>query len=203
LPCCFPARGGACFDIAVFVSLGMLGYNKYGSPVEEGDDTGSEGDIDFAVINVDDSTYNVKNGITDWSDDDLSSSVSAIKSVGSHSEGTVQKSGRTTGLTHGQVIPHESFPFEFMNVSDRWLHGFDVESSPSDPSSQAGDAGGGVFQGDTAVGVISGGGPAQWDDGTPFELGWVADLDYSLEQSGADYNLEEPSDEPEAPAAPK
>src|SRR5699024_6793341 len=139
----------------------------------------------------------------DWSDDDLSSSVSAIKSVGSHSEGTVQKSGRTTGLTDGQVIPYESFPFEFMNVSDRWVHGFGVESSPSDPFSQPGDSGGGVFQGDTAVGVISGGGPAEWDDGTPFELGWVADLDYSLEQSGADFNLEEPSDEPEAPAAPK
>src|SRR5699024_1626405 len=159
--------------------------------------------IDLACINVDESTYNVKNGMTDWSDDDLSSSVSAIKSVGSHSEGTVQKSGRTTGLTDGQVIPHESFPFEFMNVSDRWVHGFGVESSPSDPFSQPGDSGGGVFQGDAAVGVISGGGPAQWDDGTPFELGWVADLDYSLEQSGADFNLEEPSDEPDAPAAPK
>src|SRR5699024_449826 len=133
----------------------------------------------------------------------LSSSVTAITSVGSHSEGSIQKSGRTTGLTDGQVIPHESFPFEFMNVSDRWVHGFGVESSPSDPFSQPGDSGGGVYQGDTAVGVISGGGPAKWDDGTPFELGWVADLDYSLEQSGADFNLEEPSEEPEAPAAPK
>jgi LPXTG-motif cell wall-anchored protein len=203
LPGSAPARGGEGFEPAGIGSLGTWGYNKYGSPVEEGDDTGSEGDIDFAVINVDESTYNVKNGITDWSDDDLSSSVSAIKSVGSHSEGTVQKSGRTTGLTDGQVIPYESFPFEFMNVSDRWVHGFGVESSPSDPFSQPGDSGGGVFQGDTAVGVISGGGPAEWDDGTPFELGWVADLDYSLEQSGADFNLEEPSDEPEAPAAPK
>src|SRR5699024_11837459 len=83
-------------------------------------------------------------------------------------------------LTDGQVIPHESFPFDFMNVSDRWVHGFGVESSPSDPFSQPGDSGGGVFQGDTAVGVISGGGPAEWDDGTPFELGWVAALDYSL-----------------------
>src|SRR5699024_8950761 len=143
------------------------------------------------------------NGITDWSDDDLSSSLSASKSVGSPSEGTVQKSGRTTGLTDGQAIPHESVQLAIMYLSDRWVHGLGVESSPSDPSSHPGDSGGGVFQGDTAVGVISGGGPAHWDDGTPFELGWVADLDYSLEQSGADFNLEEPSDEPEAPAAPK
>ncbi|MBU5900185.1 hypothetical protein JVW24_24000, partial [Vibrio cholerae O1] len=63
-----------------------------------------------------------------------------------------------------------------------------------------GDSGGAVFQGDTAVGVISGGGPLS--DGTQF--GWVADLDYSLEQSGQSFNIEKPGTEtPEAPAAPK
>src|SRR5699024_4080971 len=108
LPRSAPARGGEGFEPAGIGSLGTWGHNTYGSPGEAVDETRSERDIDSAVISVDGSTYNVKNGITDSSDGDLSSSVSAIKSVGSHSEGTVQKSGRTTGLTDGQVIPHES-----------------------------------------------------------------------------------------------
>ena len=79
------------------------------------------------------------------------------------------------------------------------MHGFGVTSSSDKPFSQPGDSGGAVFQGDTAVGVISGGGPL--DESTQF--GWVADLDYSLEQSGVDFNLEKPSEEPETPEAPK
>jgi hypothetical protein len=45
----------------------------------------SESDIDFAVINVDESKYNVKNGITDWStadSDDLAKSTIEITEVG-------------------------------------------------------------------------------------------------------------------------
>ncbi|MGC2940076.1 MULTISPECIES: S1 family peptidase [unclassified Brevibacterium] len=197
LPNSSPAAGGQGGEVTGVGSLGSWGYNKYGSPVEPDDETGSEGDIDFAVIDVDESKYNVKSGITDWSDDeDLSSSVAAITSVGSHTEGSIQKAGRTTGLTEGQVIPREQAPFDFMSVSDRWVHGFAVESSLSDPFSAPGDSGGGVFQGDTAVGVISGGGPAEWDDGTEFSLGWVADLDYSLEQSNQSISFEDPAEEP-------
>ena len=151
-------------------------------------------DIDFAVINVDKSKYNVKNGITDWSKesadaDDLSTSVSAIKDVGAHTEGTVEKSGRTTGLTEGDVLGEYNEQYDFQNIGGRFVHGFAVLSEQTDPFSQLGDSGGGVFQGDTAVGVISGGGPY---DGQ--QLGWVADLDYSLETAGIDFQLTKPDD---------
>ncbi|RBP66246.1 LPXTG-motif cell wall-anchored protein [Brevibacterium sanguinis] len=197
------ANGGEGFDPNGIGALGSWGYTKFGSPVEEGETTGNEGDIDFGVIELDEDKYNAKNGVTDWSSadsDDLSTSTTGITSVGSHEEGEVSKSGRTTGLTEGKVIPAEQAPFEFMNVSGRWVHGFAVESSLDDPFSQPGDSGGAVFQGDKAVGVISGGGEAEWEDGTKFQLGWVADLDYSLEESGIDFSLEK--DAPQAPAAP-
>ncbi|AOP53337.1 Putative peptidoglycan bound protein (LPXTG motif) [Brevibacterium aurantiacum] len=146
------------------------------------------------MINVDESKYNVKNGIADWSKesadaDDLSTSVSAIKDVGAHTEGTVEKSGRTTGLTEGDVFGEYNEQFDFQSVGGRWVHGFAVLSEQTDPFSQPGDSGGGVFQGDTAVGVISGGGPY---DGQ--QLGWVADLDYSLETAGIDFQVTKPDD---------
>ncbi|HJF77993.1 MAG TPA: S1 family peptidase [Brevibacterium linens] len=199
-PSTAPAGGGEGGEPAGIGSIGSWGFNKYGSPVDPGETEGTAGDIDFAVINVDESKYNVKTGVTDWTsagEDDLAAKLATdITKVGAHTEGSVQKAGRTTGLTEGQVIPHEQAPFEYMSVSGRWVHGFAVESSVSDPFSQPGDSGGGVFQGDTAVGVISGGGPSEWSDGTPFQLGWVADLDHSLEQSGVKFNLEKPGEEP-------
>ena len=199
-PSTAPAGGGEGGEPAGIGSIGSWGFNKYGSPVDPGETEGTAGDIDFAVINVDESKYNVKTGVTDWTsagEDDLAAKLATdITKVGAHTEGSVQKAGRTTGLTEGQVIPHEQAPYEYMSVSGRWVHGFAVESSQSDPFSQPGDSGGAVFQGDTAVGVISGGGPAEWDDGTPFQLGWVADLDNSLEQSGVKFNLEKPGEEP-------
>ncbi|WP_309133275.1 LPXTG cell wall anchor domain-containing protein [Brevibacterium sp.] len=198
------ANGGEGFDRNGIGALGSWGYNKFGSPVQEGETTGNEGDIDFGVIEVDD-RYNVKNGVTDWKSadsNDLSASTTPITSVGAHHEGTVEKSGRTTGLTDGKVISAEQAPFEFMNVSGRWVHGFAVESSIDDPFSEPGDSGGAVFQDDKAVGVISGGGESEWEDGTKFQLGWVADLDYSLEESGVDFNLEKEAPEAPAPKAP-
>lgn len=118
--------------------------------MDPGETEGAEGDIDFAVINVDESKYNVKTGVTDWSsaaDDDLAAKLATdITKVGAHTEGSVQKAGRTTGLTEGQVIPREQAPFDYMSVSGRWVHGFAVESSMSDPFSAPGDSGGGVFR---------------------------------------------------------
>src|SRR5699024_503197 len=65
--------------------------------------------------------------------------------------------------------------------------------------SQPGDSSGGVYQADTAAGVISGGGNTAGESCT-----WAADHDQSLEQSGTDSNLEKPGEEtPEAPDAPK
>ncbi|AOP53334.1 LPXTG cell wall anchor domain-containing protein [Brevibacterium aurantiacum] len=205
------ANGGEGFQPTDLGVVGEWGYHSYGSgdllegPSDDWTDP-KPSDIDFAVINVDEDKYSVKNGVTDWTSadsDDLSKSLATeIAQVGAHKETTVEKSGRTTGLTEGEVIPFEEYPFEFSNVGGRWVHGFGVTSPESDPFSAPGDSGGAVFQGDTAVGVISGGGPAA--DGTQF--GWVADLDYSLEQSGVDFQVEKPGEEtptPEAPAAPE
>ncbi|RBP66247.1 hypothetical protein DFO66_103191 [Brevibacterium sanguinis] len=202
------ANGGEGFEPQGVGPLGEWGFTKFGSDVLAGDDTDPEpkaSDIDFAVIKMNDAVYDAKNGVTDWTtadSDDLSASTKPISKVGAHTEGSVSKSGRTTGVTEGQVIPAEQVGFEWMNVGGRWVHGFAVESSIADPFSQPGDSGGAVYQGDTAVGVISGGGPAEWNDGTEFQLGWVADLDYSLEQSGVEFSLTDPNAEPEAPAAP-
>ena len=202
-PSSAPANGGERgYEPKGIGPLGDWGYTKFGSDVLEVPTPGEEpnwpepksDDIDFAVINVDESKYNVKNGIADWSKesadaDDLSTSVSAIKDVGAHTEGTVEKSGRTTGLTEGDVFGEYNEQFDFQSVGGRWVHGFAVLSEQTDPFSQPGDSGGGVFQGDTAVGVISGGGPY---DGQ--QLGWVADLDYSLETAGIDFQVTKPDD---------
>ena len=202
------ANGGEGFDPSGLGIAGKWGFTSYGSgdlldPADPNPPLPKDSDIDFAVINVDESKYNVKNGVTDWTTantEDLSSSLATnIAKVGAHTEGKIQKSGRTTGLTEGEVIPREQYDYDFTNVGGYWVHGFGVTSPADKPFSQPGDSGGAVFQGDTAVGVISGGGPA--GDGTQF--GWVADLDYSLEQSGQSFNIEKPGTEtPEAPAAP-
>ncbi|WP_227492737.1 LPXTG cell wall anchor domain-containing protein [Brevibacterium sp. CFH 10365] len=193
-------------------SLGDWKYKKFGTLAEPGETEGAAGDIDLSVVSLDSSKYDVKPGATDWttaSDDDLSASVKPVTSVGSHTEGAIQKSGRTTGLTDGEVIPKAQANLEYMTVSGRWVHGFAVKSPVADPFSEPGDSGGGVFQGDTAVGVISGGVPSTTfvdEDGNPvgdpFALGWVADLDHSLTQANVDITFEDPNEEPEAPAAP-
>jgi LPXTG-motif cell wall-anchored protein len=201
-------KGGEGFQDKGIGSLGDWKYKKFGTLAQPGETTGNDGDIDLSVIDLDTSKYGVKTGATDWtsaSSDDLSAKVKPITSVGSHSEGSVEKSGRTTGLTSGEVIPKEQANFDFMVISGRWVHGFAVKSPVEDPFSSPGDSGGGVFQGDTAVGVISGGSPKTTfvDDaghpvGDPFALGWVADLDYALDAADIDITFEDPTEEPPA-----
>ena len=201
------ANGGEGFQASGDGVIGKWGFANFGGDLLEGADQNewpapSASDIDFAVINVDESKYNVKNGVTDWTtadSDDLAKSTTEITEVGSHKEGAISKSGRTTGKTEGEVLPRSEYDFDYQNVGGRWVHGFGVTAPIDKPFSQPGDSGGGVYQGNTAVGVISGGGPL--DANTSFT--WVADLDHSLEQSGTDFNLEKPGEEtPEAPAAP-
>ena len=207
-PSTAPANGGEKgFESSGQGVIGDWGFHSYGSgdllDGSEDPSTAKASDIDFAVIKVDKDKYQSKNGVTDWKSadsDDLSTSTKEITKVGAEKSGTIQKSGRTTGLTDGKTYDEYNDKFDYANVGGYWVHGFGVTSSSSKPFSQPGDSGGAVFQGETAVGVISGGGPL--DDST--EFGWVADLDHSLEQSGVDFNLQDPADEtPEAPAAPK
>ena len=180
--------------------LGEWGYNKFGGDlVTDEKQQPKDDDIDFAVINVDASKYNVKTGITDWStadDDDLSAKLATdITKVGPHTDGNVQKSGRTTGLTEGPVWTELNEDYTFMNIGGRFVHGFGVKATEANPFSAPGDSGGGVFQGDTAVGVISGGGGVT-QGGVTYDMSWVADLDYSLETSGETVTFEDPNEEP-------
>ncbi|MGO1564450.1 LPXTG cell wall anchor domain-containing protein [Brevibacterium aurantiacum] len=207
-PSTAPANGSEKSELSGNGVLGKWGFHSFGDSGQhdetEDPNNAKDSDIDFAVINVDESKYGVKNGVTDWKkadSDDLSSSLATeITKVGAHKDGKIQKSGRTTGLTEGEVFSEYNEKFDFANISGYWVHGFGVTSSQEKPFSQPGDSGGAVFQDDTAVGVISGGGPM--DDGTQF--GWVADLDHSLEESGVDFSLKDPADEtPEAPKAPE
>ncbi|WP_413335504.1 S1 family peptidase [Brevibacterium sp. GP-SGM9] len=202
LPSTAPANDGEGFDPSGNGVIGEWGFHSYGSgDLLTGNDPDAwpqpkDSDIDFAVINVDDSNYAVKNGVTNWdsaSTNDLGADLATeITKVGAHSDGTVSKSGRTTGLTEGEVFTKYNDAFDFSNIGGYWVHGFGVLSPQSKPFSQPGDSGGAVFQGETAVGVISGGGPY---DATQ-QFGWVADLDYSLEQSDVDFSLEKPDEEP-------
>ncbi|WP_350271138.1 LPXTG cell wall anchor domain-containing protein [Brevibacterium sp. CBA3109] len=196
-------NGGEGFEPSGNGVIGTWGFHSYGSgDLLEGDDPGAwpapkDSDIDFAVIDVDADNYNVKNGVTDWTSagtDDLSTDLATdIAEVGAHKDGKVSKSGRTTGLTEGDVWTEYNEQFEFSNIGGRWVHGFGVLSPNADPFSAPGDSGGAVFQGDTAVGVISGGGPAPASEPGK-EFGWVADLDYSIEQSRVDFNVEKPDE---------
>lgn len=201
-PSTAPAVGGEGLKQTGLGVIGSWGYNKFGGElVPPGSDAQpNDDDIDFAVINVDASKYNVKTGVTDWStagDDDLAAKLATdITKVGAHSEGTVQKAGRTTGLTENETWTAYNEQFDFVNVSGRFVHGFGVKAPSGKPFSAPGDSGGGVFQGDTAVGVISGGGPEEDENGQEIDFSWVADLDYSLEKSGQSISFTDPNEEP-------
>ncbi|WP_246490675.1 S1 family peptidase [Brevibacterium oceani] len=208
-PATAPANGGEGFDPSGLGVIGKWAYENYGQGERLPDDATpktnppKDSDIDFAAIKVDGSKYQSKSGVTDWKKSaadagDLSSSTTEIKSIGKVTDGDIEKSGRTTGKTSGEVFTEYNDAFQFQNVGGYWVHGFGVTAPLSDPFSQPGDSGGGVYQGSKAVGVISGGGTYQ--DTKSFA--WVADLDYSLEYSDVDFSLSDPSEEPEAPAAP-
>ena len=195
------ANGGEGFVQSGQGIVGKWGYHKFGGDlVLPGSDAQPKADdIDFAVIDVDEASYSVKTGVTDWStadSDDLGAKLATdITKVGAHSEGTVQKSGRTTGLTEDETWTTLNEQIDYMNIGGRFVHGFGVKASMGDPFSAAGDSGGGVFQGDTAVGVISGGGPMS-EGGVEYDMSWVADLDYSLETSGKSISFTDPNEEP-------
>ena len=154
---------------------GAFGFSQFGGP---GNTAGAENDpnsTDIAVIDITNDALDLLPAVTDWTtadQDDLSLSTTPIKAVGLPQSGTISKSGRTTGLSTGsttvrlQYLDGQIRPTEildgYMEVSDRWVHGF-IGGATTSP----GDSGGAVFQGETAVGVVSGGPeevPAGTDD---------------------------------------
>ncbi len=148
---------------------GAFGFSQFGGP---GHTPGAENDptsTDIAVIDITNDALNLKPEVTDWTtalEDDLSLSATPIKSVGLPQSGTVSKSGATTGLTSGSTklnlpvrytdgtsgVEEMEILDGYMQVSERWVHGF-IGGALTSP----GDSGGAVFQGETAVGVVSGG----------------------------------------------
>lgn len=171
-----PAGGGAANndDVSFRAPLGTLGFSQYGGPGNSAGTVGDKASVDIAAIDVTNTALNLKPEITNWStaaSGDLSLSTIAVTSVGKVQAGQVSKSGRTTGYTTGTVLELEGWA----KVGDREVYGFPVEST--EVMVLEGDSGGAVFQGNTAVGVVSGGD----DAGT---LLWAADLQAGLERTG-------------------
>ncbi|WP_209325218.1 LPXTG cell wall anchor domain-containing protein [Brevibacterium renqingii] len=191
LPSAAKAAGGEQTAPAEVGSPGEWDFYQYGLPGVEAPANEDEEKlaIDFASFKVSGDFTNHAE-VTDWTtadEDDLSLSTTPVKSIGDPTVGaTVSKSGRTTGKTSGTVATGVDDDMPYAAVSDRVVHGFQVDANDG-VFSQQGDSGGAVYQGETAVGVISGGNP----DGS---MGWVADLKNSLEKSGVDFQLTKPDD---------
>lgn len=155
------------------VILGEFGFAQFGSTNNA---PGSNGDVnatDISVIDINEAGgWKPLPAVTDWSTagtalDSLAESTIPITAVGEPTYGPVSKSGRTTGYTSGTIDPAEDILDGWAPVSNQWVRGFS-----SDVGSDHGDSGGPVFQGNTAVGLISGG------DGT---IVWATSLTKGLE----------------------
>lgn len=151
--------------------LGSFGFSQYGGP---GNTPGGEGEldsVDVAVIDVDNPALDLLPAVTTWSDeavaaDDLSLSTVPVRAVGEVRFGAVTKSGRTTGTTTGTVDSVRGWA----RVGHRFVYGFGANIEVG-----YGDSGGAVYQGGTAVGIVSGSG----DD-----FAWIADLGAALAVTG-------------------
>lgn len=185
-PSAAQAVGGDNFVAAKTGAPGSWGFHQFGSEIN-GDEVADEDKaIDFAVMKVADG-FTTKPEVTDWTsakDDDLSKSTKTMTKIGTAAPGSsIAKSGRTTGVTQG-TVSQDAEKFEYANISGRAVHGFAVDSNGK-RFSDHGDSGGAVYQGDTAVGFISGGAETG-------EWSWVADLKTSLALSGASFTFEKP-----------
>ncbi len=177
LPSGDPAGGGAedNSDVQFTQPLGTLAFSQYGGP---GNSNGADGDVnsvDIAAINVVNEDLDPLAEVTDWTtaaSEDLSLSTVPVRSVGEAvANSPITKSGRTTGSTNGTVVVIDGWA----KVSNRYVYGFG-----SLLTSAEGDSGGSMIQGDTAVGVLSGGGETA--DGQPFV--WGANLEAGLALTG-------------------
>lgn len=159
--------------------LGQFGFSQFGGPGNTGGADEDPESVDIAVIDVDNPDSVLLPEVTTWSEgvdeDDLSQDTSLVTSTGSAVAGEeASKSGRTTGLTTGEVAVVDGW-IQIANPQDptdlRYVHGFGgfLEAD-------SGDSGGAIVQGGTAVGIVSGGGTVDGQDFT-----WGADLNASLE----------------------
>lgn len=155
--------------------LGTFGFSQFGGPGNSTGDFDDPNSVDISVIDVL-PNLDVRPVVTDWttaSQDDLSLSTTEISAVGAFdATKPVSKSGRTTGLTTGSYLGIED---GWADVGGRIVKGFALNLKSSE-----GDSGGAIFQGETAVGILSGG--DELDDGTP--VTWAADLQAGLALTG-------------------
>lgn len=146
--------------------FGDFGFSQFGGP---GNSEGYDNTVpledqnftDITVIEVNDG-FTPLPLVTDWTTagDDLYSLAGSgveVTSVGNPVAGAVSKSGRTTGFTTGAITltddPDTTHVLDgFANIDGHIVRGFS-----SDVLAGPGDSGGSVIQGNTAVGVISGG----------------------------------------------
>ncbi|KQR48139.1 hypothetical protein ASF87_04220 [Microbacterium sp. Leaf161] len=174
-----PAAGGNDDLPATPEVLGTFGFAQFGSTDNAPGSDGDTNATDISVIDVVPGT-NPLPFVTDWTTateayDSLAESGYAVKAVGAAVPGPVAKSGRTTGYTVGAINGNHIID-GWAQIEDRWVQGFssNTEAGP-------GDSGGAVIQGNTAVGLISGGieaepGVEQWT--------WSASLTAALPKTG-------------------
>lgn len=163
-----PARDAAGETPAARESLGTLAFSQFGGV---GNTPGADEDpnsTDISVFDITNPSLTPRAFASDWKNtSDLYASGTQIRSVGpAKINETVERSGRTTGHTSGQVIL-ENLWFSLGETPDdpapRFVKGF-----VSTAHSAKGDSGGAFWQGSTAVGVLSGGG--ELEDGREVSL---------------------------------
>ncbi|KAB1646197.1 hypothetical protein F8O06_05375 [Pseudoclavibacter sp. CFCC 14310] len=162
--------------------IGKVGFTQFGGP---GDSRGADGDkasIDISAVDVTNPAVKPRPAVTDWTtaaSGDLSASATAVKSVGAIDPSKpVKRSGRTTGVTTGDVTRTGDGAYitdGWMLVDNHFVRGFGISAK-----ADHGDSGGPIVQGDRAVGVVSAIG--NLSDGTP--LTWGASLVDSLPATG-------------------
>lgn len=178
-----PAVGGEGYGFpASPVLLGTWGFAQHGGPNGTAGAANDPDSTDIAVIDVNEAAeWNLLPEVTDWTTagnnlDSLADSTVEVKSVGAAAAGSVSKSGRTTGFTTGSITG-DHIVDGWSEIGGAWVRGFssDVEAAP-------GDSGGSVIQGNTAVGVISGGLTPEENEGTQWT--WSTSIQHGLSHTG-------------------
>ncbi|WP_443469131.1 S1 family peptidase [Microbacterium sp. A196] len=179
-----PAAGGPGYIVIEGTpELGDFGFYQYGGA---GGTPGTNGDpeaTDISVITIDPASgYVPLPAVTDWttagdSSDSLAASTISVSASGAPVVGTVSKSGRTTGFTSGEVKASHLVD-GWSLIAGKWVRGFQ-----SNVLAAPGDSGGSVIQGNTAVGVISGGSPADPDRDIE-QFTWSTSLVHALPTTG-------------------
>ena len=153
-----PAVGGEgyVFPGGQPTELGQFVFAQFGGPNGTVGADGDENSTDVSLVDVTSDTAKLVPAVTDWTSAGATTGSAAdsavkVKNVGAAAVGEVSKSGRTTGFTTGAVRDGDILD-GWSTIEDRWVRGFssNVKAGP-------GDSGGSVIQGQTAVGLISGG----------------------------------------------